>query len=113
MLTAIAAVAAALATAPGGTLAFERNQDVFVGSRNLTRTPSAKEYAPAWTPELARLLGRGPDAREPRAVLDPAQWDGPRAPDVHGGRLGDAGRRRLPLLVAGREDDRLHEQPHG
>jgi len=55
MLTAIAAVAAALATAPGGTLAFERNQDVFVGSRNVTRTPKVKEYAPAWTPDGARL----------------------------------------------------------
>jgi Tol biopolymer transport system component len=55
MLTAIAAVAAALASAPGGTLAFERNRDIYAGSRNLTRTPAVREYAPVWAPNGARI----------------------------------------------------------
>jgi Tol biopolymer transport system component len=43
------------ATAPGGTLAFERNTDIYAGGRNLTRTPNVKEYAPAWSPDGARI----------------------------------------------------------
>ena len=54
MLTAIAAVSAALAAAPGGTLAYERNGDIFVGDRNLTRS-KAQEYAPAWSPDARRI----------------------------------------------------------
>ncbi|MBD0338392.1 MAG: PD40 domain-containing protein [Thermoleophilia bacterium] len=55
MVTAIATVAAALAaTAPGGTLAYERDRDISVDGRNLTRS-NAQEYAPAWSPDGARL----------------------------------------------------------
>ena len=55
MLTALASVAAALAAAaPGGTLAYERNRDLFVDRRNLTRS-KVQEYAPAWSPDGARL----------------------------------------------------------
>lgn len=55
MVTAIATVAAALAAAgPGGTLAYERNRDLFVDGRNLTRS-RVQEYAPAWSPDGDRL----------------------------------------------------------
>ena len=44
MLTAIAAVAAALA-GPSPDLAYEHGLDIWVGSTNLTRTPKVREYS--------------------------------------------------------------------
>ncbi len=54
VLDAVAAVAAAIAVGPGA-LAYERGADIYVGATNVTRTPKVREFAPAWSPDGARL----------------------------------------------------------